>query len=117
MRETTDEGRDTFPCPWSFLGKLCVIIHSRHLVAMNSAAVNGNNYALARVTYLLDGFTSSVTNRITAAVIPKLSGYTCMMVVKEGACRNTVKIHVSRTPQIPTTAQAAGMKETPKPRR
>lgn len=36
------------------------------------------------------------------------SGYTCMIVAKDGACRNTVKIHTSRTPQIPTTAQAAG---------
>lgn len=67
--------------------------------------------------YLFDGFTISVTARITAAVIPKLSGYTCMIVVKDGAFRNTVKIHVSRTPQIPTTAQAAGMNETPKPLR
>ena len=65
--------------------------------------------------YLFDGFTKRVTARITAAVIPKLIGYTCMIVVKEGAFWNTVKIHASRTPQIPITAQAAGIKETPKP--
>ena len=67
--------------------------------------------------YLFDGFTNNVTARTTAAVIPRLIGYTCIIVVKDGACRNTVKIHVSRTPQIPTTAQAAGIKETPKPLR
>lgn len=35
-------------------------------------------------TYLLDGFTISVTARMTAAVIPRLRGYTCMTVVKDG---------------------------------
>jgi hypothetical protein len=54
---------------------------------------------------------------MTAAVMPRLSGYTCMIVVKEGDCLNTVKIHASRTPQMPTTAHAAGIKETPNPRR
>ena len=67
--------------------------------------------------YLLDGFTNSVTARIATAVVPKLIGYTCMIVGKEGDCLNTVKIQVSRTPQMPTTAHAAGMKETPNPRR
>lgn len=69
------------------------------------------------MTYLFDGFTNSVTIRITAAVIPRLTGYTCIIDVKDGFWRNTVKIHVSRTPQIPMTEQAAGIKETPKPLR
>ena len=57
----------------------------------------------------------NVTDTITAAVMPRLIGYTCMIVGKDGLCRNTVKIHVSRTPQMPMTAQAAGIKDTPKP--
>ena len=54
---------------------------------------------------------------MTAAVTPRLIGYTCMIVAKDGDCLNTVKIHVSRTPQIPMTEQAAGIKETPNPLR
>lgn len=65
--------------------------------------------------YLFEGFTYNVTAKITAAVTPRLSGYTCIIVVKDGACRNTVKIHVSRTPHIPMTAHAAGINETPYP--
>lgn len=37
-----------------------------------------------RAAYLFDGFTNSVTTRMTAAVIPRLRGYTCMIVVKDG---------------------------------
>ena len=75
------------------------------------------SYLPACSIYLFDGFTSSVTARMTAAVTPRLSGYTCMTVAKDGDWRNTVKIHVSRTPQIPMTEQAAGIKETPNPLR
>lgn len=67
--------------------------------------------------YLREGFTNNVTARIATAVTPRLSGYTCMIVEKDGSLLNTVKIHASRTPQMPTTAHAAGIKETPNPRR
>ena len=40
-----------------------------------------------------------------------------MIVAKDGDWRNTVKTHVSRTPQIPMTKQAAGIKKTPNPLR
>lgn len=65
-------------------------------VIFSLSAVNCGNSPEGRargasgwLTASCDGFSISVIAKMAITVIPKLSGYTCMIVVKNGVCWNT----------------------------